>query len=62
LDEIEQDRMISSYEGNVNMDEFHNPMKFNSMDETTQMNFDETFEIDSPWMHLNHYGRTLSHG
>jgi hypothetical protein len=38
--------MISSYEGNVNVDEFHNPMKFNSMDEITQMNFDDTFEID----------------
>jgi hypothetical protein len=56
LDEIEQDRMISSYEGNVNMDEFHNPMKFNSMNETTQMNFDDTFEIDTTWMDLNHYG------
>jgi len=49
LDEIEKHRMISSYEGNVNMDKFHNPMKFNSMDETTHMNFDDTFEID-------HYG------
>ncbi len=38
------------------MDEFHNPMKFNSMNETTQMNFDDTFEIDTTWMDLNHYG------
>jgi hypothetical protein len=38
--------MISSYQGIVNMNEFHNPMKLKSMDETTQMNFDDTFEID----------------
>ncbi len=28
------------------MNEFHNPMKLKSMDETTQMNFDDNFEID----------------
>jgi hypothetical protein len=38
--------MRSSYEGIVKMNEFHNPMKLKSMDETTQMNFDDNYEID----------------